>query len=155
MKYALLAASMLAFAPLAHAQDCGPLNTVIAAGEGGFESVAGVELDDGYHDGKISFFDADECTVDVFVGQYYCLWARPSVADADKAIAPLYDMAKVCLSGNWDWVDIAGRDAAPGNKVIEGYQMMKTSGDDTGAVVRVYMDGKAGEPWRQVWLEVE
>ena len=71
------------------------------------------------------------------------------------ACLALYDMAKVCLSGNWDWVDIAGRDAAPGTKVTEGYQMMKTSGDDAGAVVRVYMDGAAGEPWRQVWLEVE
>lgn len=155
MKSGMFAAAVLALAPLAHAQDCGPLNTVIAAGDEGFESVAGEEIDDDVYHATITFFDADECSVDALFGQFYCLWAKPVVADADKAIAPLYDMAKVCLSGGWEWTDMAGQKSGSTGTVMEGYQMRKTSGDYESAIVRVYMDGVAGEPWRQVWLEVE
>jgi hypothetical protein len=156
MKYAMLAAMAAVLAPIAYAQDCTPLNTVITSGvEEGFESVAGDEIDDGIFDGKIAFFDADECGVDAILGQYYCLWARPTVAEADAAIAPLYDMAKVCLSGGWDWVDMAGGKTGAEVTITEGYQMTRTTGATKGAVVRVYMEGNPAEPWRQVWLEVE
>jgi hypothetical protein len=113
MKFTMLAAAAFALAPLAHAQDCGPLNKVIASAvEEGFESISGDMLEDGYFETDISFFEADECSVDSIMGQYVCLWDRPTVADADKAIAPLYDMAKVCLSGGWEWTDIAGEQRA-------------------------------------------
>lgn len=155
MKFALLATAAVVLAPLAHAQDCKPLNLVIASAKGAFESIVGDQVDDGIFDVSIAFFDADTCEVDAYVEQYYCGWKRPSVAEADKAIAPLYDMAKVCLSGGWDWADMAGKQSAGAIFVTEGYQMTATSGANKGAVVRVYMEGNPAEPWRQVWLEVE
>ena len=155
MKSAMLAAVALALAPVAHAQDCAPLNRVIASAvEEGFESISGDLVSDGYFETNISFFDADECSVDSIVGQYFCLWDMPTVADADKAIAPLYDMAKVCLSGGWEWTDIAGEKRPNNIAITEGYQMTSTRGPHKGAVVRVYMDGMTTQPWRQVWLEV-
>lgn len=155
MKSAMLAAAVLALAPAAHAQDCAPLNRVIAlAVEEGFESISGELVSDGYFETDISFFDADECSVDSILGQYFCLWDRPTVADADKAIAPLYDMAKVCLSGGWEWTDIAGEKRPNNIAITKGYRMTATRGAHKGAVVRVYMDGMTTQPWRQVWLEV-
>ncbi len=155
MKFTMLAAAAFALAPLAHAQDCGPLNKVIASAvEEGFESISGDMLEDGYFETDISFFEADECSVDSIMGQYVCLWDRPTVADADKAIAPLYDMAKVCLSGGWEWTDIAGEQRPNNIAITEGYRMTRTGGAHKGAVVQVYMDGMSTQPWRQVWLEV-
>ena len=155
MKSAMLAAVALVLAPLAHAQDCAPLNRVIASAvEEGFESISGDQLSDGYFETNISFFEADECSVDSIVGQYFCLWDRPTVADADKAIAPLYDMAKVCLSGGWEWTDIAGEQRPNNIAITEGYRVTRNAGAHKGAVVQVYMDGMTTQPWRQVWLEV-
>ncbi len=155
MKYAGLAALAVALAPIAHAQDCAPLDRVVAAAFDGFESIAGEEADDGFFETTISFFNADDCAIDAFEGQYYCLWARPTVADADKAIAPLYDMAKVCLSGDWKWDDLAGKKSTSSMTITEGYRMTKTKGANKDASVRVYMEGAPGEAWRQVWLQVE
>ena len=155
MKFTMLAAAAFALAPLAHAQDCGPLNKVIASAvEEGLESISGDMLEDGYFETDISFFEADECSVDSIMGQYVCLWDRPTVADADKAIAPLYDMAKVCLSGGWEWTDIAGEQRPNNIAITEGYRLTRTGGAHKGAVVQVYMDGMSTQPWRQVWLEV-
>lgn len=80
---------------------------------------------------------------------------RPKVADADKTIAPLCDMAKVCLSGGWDWVDMADKMTDLDVTITEGYQMTRTTGANKGAMVRVYIEGDTAEPWRHVWLEVE
>ena len=155
MKFTMLAAAVFALAPLAHAQDCGPLNKVIASAvEEGFESISGDMLEDGYFETSISFFDADECSVDSIMGQYVCLWDRPTVAEADKAIAPLYDMAKVCLSEGWVWSELTGVKTTNTTTITEGYRMTKRSGAHKGAVVQVYMDGIADQPWRQVWLDV-
>jgi hypothetical protein len=160
MKSGLLSAAGAALAvaltPLAHAQDCGPLNTVVSAGiKDGFESIVGDHIEDAVYETDIAFFDADGCNIDGFVGQYYCLWERPDVAAADKAIAPLYDMAKVCLSGGWDWADLAGQKTAASTTITEGYSMTSTRGPNKGAVVRVFMATEPGQPWREVWLEVE
>ncbi|OYX45739.1 MAG: hypothetical protein B7Y90_18350 [Alphaproteobacteria bacterium 32-64-14] len=155
MKLAVFAAAGLVLAPIAHAQDCGPLHRVIASAvEEGFESISGDLVADGYFETNVSFFDADECSVDSIGGQYFCLWDRPSVDDADTAIAPLYDMAKVCLSGGWEWTDLAGEKRPNTIAITEGYRMTSTRGAHKGAVVQVYMDGMATQPWRQVWLEV-
>jgi len=155
MKSAMFAAAALALAPIAHAQDCAPLHAVIASAvEDEFESISGEQIEDGYFETDISFFDADECSVDSIMAQYVCLWDRPSVADADKAIAPLYDMAKVCLSGGWEWTDITGEQRPNNIAITEGYRMTSTRGPHKGAVVQVYMDGMSTQPWRQVWLEV-
>lgn len=155
MKSAWLAAAALALAPLAHAQDCKPLESVIASAAEDFDPILGDQIDDGVFDVSVSFFEADTCEVDAYIAQYYCLWARPTVADADKAIAPLYDMAKVCLSGPWDWTDLAGKTTSAKAVITEGYQMKARGGLYEGAVVRVYMEGIPTEPARQVWLEVE
>lgn len=156
MKLTLLAAAAVLFAPFAHAQDCGPLESVIAAGrDAKFKAIMGEPFDDGYFLADIAFFNADYCIVDSILPQYHCVWDTPSVAEADKAIAPLYDMAKVCLSDGWTWTDLAGEDTATGTQITEGYQMSRTRGPQKGAVVRVYMDSKPGQAWRQVWLEVE
>lgn len=155
MKRAVFAAAALVLAPIAQAQDCGPLNRVIASAvEEGFESISGERLEDGFFETDISFFDADECGIDSILGQYYCLWDRPSVAESDKTIAPLYDMAKVCLSGGWEWADLAGEKRPNTIAISKGYRMTSTRGAHKGAVVRVYMDGMPTQPWRQVWLEV-
>lgn len=155
MKSALLAAAALALAPIARAQDCKPLEAVIASTTEDFDSILGDQIDDGVFDVTVAFFDADTCEVDMYIEQYYCLWARPTVADADKAIAPLYDMAKVCLSGGWDWTDLAGTATSAKAVITEGYQMTSTRGPNKGAIVRVYMDGIPAESKREVWLEVE
>ena len=154
MKYALLAAMAVALAPIAQAQDCAPLERVLTAAEDRFKSIMVEQLDDGYFDASIYFFSADECAVDTIEDQYYCLWARPDVAEADKAIAPLYDMAKVCLSEGWVWSELTGVKTTNTTTVTEGYRMTKRSGANKGAVVQVYMDSIAGQPWRQVWLDV-
>ena len=89
MKYALLAAMAVAVAPFAHAQDCGPLEQVLTAAEDRFRSIMVEELDDGFFDTSIYLLGADECAVDSVETSYYCLWSWPTVAEADKAIAPM------------------------------------------------------------------
>jgi hypothetical protein len=153
---AMIALSPVALAPLAHAQDCAPLERVIAAGgTAKFVSLMGAPLGDGQFETDISFFDAEECAIDSILSQYVCMWDGADVAEGDKAIAPLYDMAKVCLSGPWEWTEIAGQKTGTGTLITEGYAMTRTRQPHKGAVVRVYMDSKPGAAWRQVWLEVE
>lgn len=154
MKYALLAAMAVAVAPIAHAQDCGPLERVLTAAEDSFESIMDDELDDGFFDASIYLFSADECAVDTIETSYYCLWSWPTVAEADKSIAPIYDTAKVCLSEGWVWSELTGVKTGDTTAITEGYRMIKRSGAHMGAVVQVYMDGIADQQWRQVWLDV-
>jgi len=154
MKYALLAAMAVAVAPFAHAQDCGPLEQVLTAAEDRFRSIMVEELDDGFFDTSIYLLGADECAVDSVETSYYCLWSWPTVAEADKSIAPLYDMAKVCLSEGWVWSELTGVKTTNTTTITEGYRMTKRSGAHKGAVVQVYMDGIADQQWRQVWLDV-
>lgn len=156
MKITMLAVLAALLAPVAHAQDCGPLHAVIAAGgEAKFASLMGDQIEDGYFETDVSFFEADDCAVDSILRQFFCLWDRPDVAEAEEAIAPLYDMAKVCLSDGWTWADLAGKETATDTLITEGYQVTLARGPNKGAVVRVYMDSKPGAPWRQVWLEVQ
>lgn len=159
MKYALLAAMAVAVAPLAlasgaHAQDCGPLERVLTSAEDRFESIMYDELDDGFFDASIYLLNADECAVDTIENSYYCLWTWPTVAEADKSIAPLYDMAKVCMSEGWVWSELTGVKTGNTTAITEGYRMTKRTGAHKGAVVQVYMDGIADQQWRQIWLDV-
>ena len=59
MKYGLLAAMAVAFAPIAQAQDCAPLERVLTAAKDRFKSIMVEQLDDGYFDASIYFFKAD------------------------------------------------------------------------------------------------
>jgi hypothetical protein len=155
MKYALLATLALVLAPIAQAQDCTPLERVMASGlTEDFDSLMGDETDDGFFETDISFFDADACAIDAMEPLYYCMWARRTVAEADKAMAPLYDLVKVCLSAGWKWDDMTGQTSADGAKVVEGFRMTKRAGAHAGAFVQVYMDAEPDEPSRLVWLEV-
>lgn len=155
MRFAILAAA-LALSPVAHAQDCSTLDALLDYGaKDEFEGILDEEVDDGVYEATITFPRSDACEVDVFATQYYCRWEAANAADADKAILPLYDMAKVCLSEGWAWDDIAGKTFGSDMTILEGYQMTKQSGAHKGAVVRVLLAAPANVTGRMVWLEIK
>lgn len=156
MKLGVLAAMVVALAPIAHAQanDCTLMNRVVAAAKGGFAEIKGDGSAGGVSPSKVRFADANDCAIDASAEPFfYCAWSYGTTAEADAQSLVLLENAKFCLSQGWNWRDIAGQPAGDSYTILEGY-LMSGSGANAGVHVQIHVEGNRDKTERLVWMEV-